>query len=45
MGEEEKKEEDKKEQRFSQEQYDMLKRCSEKKNIREWNKCGKITRR
>jgi len=31
-------EEPKRERRFSQEQYDMLKRCSEKKDITEWNK-------
>ena len=36
MGEVDKKE-DKKERRFSQEQYDMLKRCSEKKDMTEWN--------
>jgi len=30
-------EEDKQERRFSQEQYDMLKRCSEKKDMTEWN--------
>ncbi len=29
---------DKKERRFSQEQYDMLKRCSEKKDMTEWNR-------
>ena len=29
--------EDKAERRFSQEQYEMLKRCSEKKDITEWN--------
>jgi len=28
----------KRERRFSQEQYEMLKRCSEKKDITEWNK-------
>jgi len=28
---------DKKERRFSQEQYDMLKRCSKKKDTTEWN--------
>jgi hypothetical protein len=38
MSEEGKKGEDKRERRFSQEQYDMLKRCSEKKDITEWNK-------
>ncbi len=37
MSEEGKKEENKKERRFSQEQYEMLKRCSEKKDITEWN--------
>lgn len=37
MSGEGKKEEDKKERRFSQEQYDMLKRCSDKKDMREWN--------
>ena len=36
--EESKKGAAKEERRFSQEQYDMLKRCSEKKDIREWNK-------
>ncbi len=25
------------ERRFSQEQYDMLKRCSDKKDMTEWN--------
>ncbi len=34
---EEGKTEDKKERRFSQEQYDMLKRCSDRKDMREWN--------
>jgi len=29
--------EDKQERRFSQEQYKMLKRCSQKKDIKEWN--------
>lgn len=24
--------------RFNQEQYDMLKRCSEKRDMKEWNK-------
>ncbi|MBA7591004.1 hypothetical protein ES708_33149 [subsurface metagenome] len=38
MGEEGlKKEEQKKKWRFSQEQCDMLKRCSEKEDITEWN--------
>jgi len=37
MGEEGKKEADKKERRFSQEQYDILKRCSDKKDMTEWN--------
>ncbi|MCK4815874.1 pentapeptide repeat-containing protein, partial [bacterium] len=41
MSEEGKKEEDKKERRFSQEQYDMLKRCSEKKDMTEWNEWRK----
>ncbi len=41
MSEEGKKEEDKKERRFSQWQYDMLKRCSEKKNMTEWNEWRK----
>lgn len=31
----------KKERRFSQEQYDMLKRCSEKKDMTEWNEWRK----
>lgn len=43
MGEEElKKEENKKERRFSQKQYDMLLRCSEKKDMTEWNEWHKI---
>ncbi|MCK4815449.1 pentapeptide repeat-containing protein, partial [bacterium] len=33
-----KREEPKKGRRFSQEQYDMLKRCSDKKDMTEWNK-------
>ena len=36
MGEADKKE-NKEERRFSQEQYDMLKRCSDKKDMTEWN--------
>ena len=40
MGEADKKE-DKKERRFSQEQYDMLKRCSDKKDMAEWNEWRK----
>ena len=40
MGEADKKE-DKKERRFSQEQYDMLLRCSEKKDMTEWNEWRK----
>ncbi len=35
---ESKREEPKKERRFSQEQYDMLLRCSEKEDMTEWNK-------
>jgi len=42
VGEEElKNEEQKKRRRFSQEQYDMLKRCSEKKDMTEWNEWRK----
>ena len=29
------------ERRFSQEQYDMLKRCSDKKDLTEWNEWRK----
>lgn len=32
---------EKKERRFSQKQYDMLLRCSEKKDITEWNEWRK----
>ena len=32
------------ERRFSQEQYDMLKRCSEKKEMTEWNEWRKKNR-
>lgn len=35
MGEADKKQPNT-ERRFSQEQYDMLKRCSEKKDVTEW---------
>jgi uncharacterized protein YjbI with pentapeptide repeats len=41
MSEEGKKEENKQERRFSQEQYDMLNRCSEKKDMTEWNEWRK----
>ena len=42
MGEGKSKEqESKKERRFSQEQYDMLKRCSKKKDMTEWNEWRK----
>ena len=37
MTEQDLKSEKPKDRRFSQEQYDMLKRCSEKKDITEWN--------
>jgi len=36
-----KKEEPKKKWRFSQQQYDMLKRCSDKKDVTEWNEWRK----
>jgi len=41
MGESKVKEEGEKERRFSQKQYDMLKRCSEKKDMTEWNEWRK----
>jgi uncharacterized protein YjbI with pentapeptide repeats len=41
MSEEGKQEGDKKERRFSQEQYDMLKRCSDKRDMTEWNEWRK----
>jgi len=42
MGEAEPKDERaKKDRRFSQEQYDMLKRCSDKKDMTEWNEWRK----
>lgn len=40
MGEVDKKQ-DRKERRFSQEQYDMLLRCSEKKDTMEWSEWRK----
>jgi hypothetical protein len=41
MTEQDEGKEEKKERRLSQEQYDMLKRCSEKKDMTEWNEWRK----
>jgi hypothetical protein len=34
------KQQDEKERRFSQEQYEMLKRCFDKKDMTAWNEWG-----
>ena len=41
MGKEKSGKDEQKERRFSQEQYDMLKRCSENKDMTEWNEWRK----